>query len=92
MSDQVEFTAKVRLCLYPESVSGRFDVAYSPIRPNHKVEGFDGFFISQLDFIGKQHLKPGESIMADAQGIMTSEMLNSLKNGSKWLVYAGPQR
>jgi hypothetical protein len=92
MSTEVEFSARVRFDLYPESVSGRSEVVYSPARPNHRVEGFEHFFISQLDFSGPNFLKPGGSITASARGIITSEMIASLKNGGKWLVYAGPQK
>jgi hypothetical protein len=89
---EMEFSAKVTLCLYPESVSGRSEVVYSPARPNHRVEGFEDFFISQLDFIDALCIKPGDSVTANAHGIIANEMLNSLRMGSKWLVYAGPAR
>ena len=92
MSEELEFKARVRFVLYPEAVSGRSGPVYSPARPNHRVEGFDDLFISQLDFIGTLQINPGESTVASAHGLITDAMLNSLKNGNKWLVYAGLKR
>jgi hypothetical protein len=91
MSNELEFAAVVRFDLYPESVSGRGGQVFSPIRPNHKVKGFEDTFIAQLTFLGATQIEPGESISAEAAGIITKEMLAALKSGTKWLVYTGPR-
>jgi len=62
------------------------DGYHSGVRPNHWIPGRDYTFIGQVNFIGKELLRPGEKCKAILKGIIAKQDKEAFTSGFTWHV------
>jgi hypothetical protein len=77
--------ATVELALDGEAMQGRRGYR-SGVRPNHWMPGREYAFIGQLDFVGREWLKPGETCEARGSFIIAEQDAGSCIPGLSWPV------